>query len=628
MAEPMTRTFVSTMIAGVLLLAAASSEAAPPRRQVLLLQSFDRGNLTLDSFTANFRVDLDRLTGSAVNIVQVVVRPAGFAPAPESAIVDYIRSAFADGTKPDLIVSVAGPAAAFVRTHRQRLFPQTPLLLAAVDQRNLRGAPLGRNETAVTIDNDFPRLVDDILQLLPGTRQLFMVLGSGQTGRFWHQELERELARFRDRLTFVWSEDLSLPDILRRCANLPPDAAILYLTFGIDAQGGAYADERVFAELHAAANVPLFAGMSPMLGRGIVGGPLMSIEDLSRKTAGVAGQLLKGASPRSVRPAPQTPGDRIFDARELEKWSIADSRLPPNSVVMFRPPTLWQEHRGLILLAAGALAIQSVLIAGLFYERRGRRRAETASRRSLSLAADVSRRTTMSALSSSITHELGQPLTSITSNAHALQLMVTANRETSDKMREILSDIRRQGARAAEIIHRHRAMLRSRPLDRQPIELHTVIDESLALLAHDLRAQQVEATVHPPSRVCVIDGDQVLLQQVFVNLVMNAMDAMAETPSARRRVTIASEASATQVVISVRDSGSGLPAHMIDNLFTPFATTKPHGLGIGLTIARTIVDAHGGTLDAHNNPDGGATFTVTLRCVDTPRVFAARRLTG
>jgi len=237
----------------------------------------------------------------------------------------------------------------------------------------------------------------------------------------------------------------------------------------------------------------------------------------------------------------------------------------------------------------------------------------------------------MAALSGSITHELGQPLTSITNNAHALQLMVTADRATSDNMREILSDIRRQGARAAEIIHRHRAMLRSRPLERQPTELHTVIDESLALLAQDLRTRQVAATVHPPSHVCVIDGDQVLLQQVFVNLVMNAMDAMAEMLPARRRVTIASEASATHVVVSVRDSGPGLPAHMLGNLFTPFATTKPHGLGIGLTIARTIVDAHGGTLDAHNNPEGGATFTVTLRCIDAPRLWTrvpARRLTG
>ena len=103
------------------------------------------------------------------------------------------------------------------------------------------------------------------------------------------------------------------------------------------------------------------------------------------------------------------------------------------------------------------------------------------------------------------------------------------------------------------------------------------------------------------------------MQQVLVNLVMNAMDAMAETPPARRLVTIISEVKAEDVEVSVRDAGTGLPAHINDTLFTPFVTTKSNGLGIGLTIARTIVHAHGGTIDAHNNPEGGATFTVTLR---------------
>ena len=180
-------------------------------------------------------------------------------------------------------------------------------------------------------------------------------------------------------------------------------------------------------------------------------------------------------------------------------------------------------------------------------------------------------------------------------------------------MGEILSDIETEGVHATQIIDRHRTMLRSHQLDKKPIDLHAVIDESLALVAHDMSARQVEATVNLSSNPCVINGDQVLLQQVLVNLVMNAMDAMAETPPARRRVTISSEVRAADVEVSVRDTGTGLPAQIHGTLFTPFVTTKAHGLGIGLTIVRSIVDAHGGTIVARNNPEGGATFTVTLR---------------
>jgi len=199
-------------------------------------------------------------------------------------------------------------------------------------------------------------------------------------------------------------------------------------------------------------------------------------------------------------------------------------------------------------------------------------------------------------------------------NAHALQMMVTSNRATSDSIGEILADIQTEGARATQIIDRHRTMLKShRQLDKKPIDLHAVIDETLALLTHDMEARHVRTTVHLSSSPCITSGDQVLLQQVLVNLVMNAMDAMAGTPLARRHLRIGSEVRATDVDVSVRDTGSGLPADILETLFTPFVTTKAHGLGIGLTIVRSIVDAHGGTIVAGNNPEGGATFTMTLR---------------
>ena len=197
--------------------------------------------------------------GKPVNVVQVVVGPTGFVGASEQAVVDFIRSTYADRPPPDLIVTIAGPAAVFARKYRAQLFPDTPLLFASVDKRFLQGAPLGENEAAVSVNNNFPGLVDDILQVLPETRQVFMVLGSGMLSKFWRPQLENEFRRFHDRVTFVWSGDLSFPEILRRCAHLPDHSAIVYLSFGTDASGTAYADERVLAELHARSNAPLFA---------------------------------------------------------------------------------------------------------------------------------------------------------------------------------------------------------------------------------------------------------------------------------------------------------------------------------------------------------------------------------
>jgi C4-dicarboxylate-specific signal transduction histidine kinase len=197
-------------------------------------------------------------------------------------------------------------------------------------------------------------------------------------------------------------------------------------------------------------------------------------------------------------------------------------------------------------------------------------------------------------------------------NTEALQMLVTPNREATDETGEIVADIRADAALATQIINRHRAMLRSRQLEMKPIDLHSAIDQTLGLVAHDMRARQIQATLELSSTPCVIDGDQVLLAQVLVNLVKNAMDAMAETPPARRQITIRSAVRAADVEVSVCDTGTGLPADIMRTLFTPFVTTKSHGLGIGLTIAQRIVEAHAGTIAAHANVDGGATFTVTL----------------
>jgi len=211
---------------GLLAFAAGSGAAEPPVRQVLVLQSFARGNLILDHFTSDFQFDLDRRVGGSVNYVQFTVGQTGFVGAPEQAMVDFIRATFAGRPDPDLIVTFAGPAARFARKYHNELFPDTPMILGAIDQRYLGDAPLAGNEAAVTAIHDFPGVIDDILQVRPQTRQVFMVLGAGAIGKFWRHRLEEEFSRFQGRLTFVWSDDLSIQELLRRCSTLPANSAI------------------------------------------------------------------------------------------------------------------------------------------------------------------------------------------------------------------------------------------------------------------------------------------------------------------------------------------------------------------------------------------------------------------
>ena len=180
------------------------------------------------------------------------------------------------------------------------------------------------------------------------------------------------------------------------------------------------------------------------------------------------------------------------------------------------------------------------LVGWLLYERRERRKAERDSRRSLAMAAHAGRAVTMSALSGSIGHELGQPLGSIRLNADAAERLIASNRATPEELRDILRDIGREDDRATQIIGRLRAMMKkTQDIDKRPLDIFAVVRESLAIVAHDASARRVQIDCRLPSAPCLVLGDQVLLQQVMINLVLNAFDAMADADaSADRRIVI------------------------------------------------------------------------------------------
>ena len=607
--------FVRVAAVSVLLTLAAAMDAmaqAPAARQVLVLQSMDRGSRVFDSFTADFRTALGKRAGAGITLTEFVVAPAGMTEAPSRAVIDFLQAIYSDRQPPDLIVTIGGPAAAFARGHRAQLFPQTPVLFAAVETRFLGSESLGANETALPSSIDYTGLVDDILQLLPETRNLFIITGSGPSGTFWRAQLLRSLERFGDRLTFIWSNDLAYEQMLKRASTLPAHTAILFITSGTFATGTWQGSEEILADLAAHSTAPVFAAQKAWLGTGVVGGRLLDNDGTGAAAADVVVRILGGEPPGNIRIPARAMGGPVFDSRQLRRLNIPETRLPPGSELLFHPPSLWTDYRREMIGVLAALVLQAGLIVGLLYQRRARRRAEVESRNNLWIAADANRRMTMAALTGSIAHELSQPLNAILHNVQAGEMMMAANRGTPDVLRDILADIRTADIRATDIIERHRTMLRNRQIETKPIDLHAVVRDSVTLLAGDAKKRQVPVDVNLSAERPVVVGDHVLLQQVLVNLMMNAMDAMADTPAAERRITLQSSGANGNVTVSVRDAGSGLPATLDGNLFKPFATTKANGLGIGLTIAQTIVEAHGGRMQAHNNTEGGATFAVTL----------------
>jgi two-component system sensor kinase FixL len=181
-------------------------------------------------------------------------------------------------------------------------------------------------------------------------------------------------------------------------------------------------------------------------------------------------------------------------------------------------------------------------------------------------------------------------------------------------MREILTDIAGQGRRAGEVIRRMRQMLKKDEIPMEAVHLAQLAEEVIGLIFNDLAARKVslEADFSDSPSLLPVQGDRIQLQQVILNLLVNACEAMEANPAGRRNLTVTAAAGDGKSVLRVRDEGPGLAPGILEQVFAPFYTTKPDGLGMGLAICRSIVTAHGGRLTAENHPDGGAVFRLEL----------------
>jgi signal transduction histidine kinase len=227
--------------------------------------------------------------------------------------------------------------------------------------------------------------------------------------------------------------------------------------------------------------------------------------------------------------------------------------------------------------------------------------------------AHLSRVSTMGQLSTALAHELNQPLGAILSNAEAAEMLLDADPPALDQVREILTDIRQDDERAGEVIRRMRALLRKEEMRMAPLDIGVLVPEILRLVSSEAAMRKVSFRVNVAPGPLPVRGDRVHLQQVMLNLILNAMDAAAESHADERRVVV--EAGRNQggdIEVAVSDNGPGIPPKQLARLFEPFFSTKPQGMGIGTSIARTIIQAHQGRIWAENNPVEGATLRFTL----------------
>lgn len=902
---------------GALLVPTGATRGDEPHSNVLVVYSSPRGSAAVDDFHEAFVRSLRAIPDTHVEVhtesFEVV---AGRGENYERAMAEYLRQKYS-GIRIDVIVGVSATAIRLVGKLRDEVFPGVPIVFGAVDRRIIDEGPPLPGAVGVASLVDIRGTIDGGLTCRPGTKHVAIVLGSNQLELAWRERIMSEILAVDSNLALIDLTGLEAEDLLAKLAKLPSDSIVFWGSFLRDSKGSVSSPGDIIEQASEVTTAPIFGVFEHHLGSGIVGGSLASYDEAGEMTGQIVLERLRGEIGESQSVIAGAESRLAFDARQLDRWGIPESRLPAGAIVRFREPTIWQLYGSYLAIGFGVLLFQSLLIAGLLLQRSRRlsaqhsiaeqlvferlqadlsnrladvpladideavvraideareklgadrlslvqfggdsvvdpiryssaaeatgrpgeafhlddypeivarvrggwaaraqgldlienrttpwhgslaragivslaavplhiggevigilgvasmrhdsnwsndhigrlrliadvfasalgwrnaaelvRRSEELShavlesisaqvcvidresrvvagneawrkswlhtddvtcslmRRSCGeacsrpascssseavlarngirgvIASDLptfsleyrrpdeadsewyvmsaerlqlpeggavvsnqnvtarkraeleaeqrrqelthfSRVSAMGELAASLAHELNQPLTGVLTNAQAAVRYLEADPPNVGEVREILGDIIEDDRRAGEVIRRLRAMLQSGTVEPSELDLNEVIGTVLKFVASDAVIKDVSIETTLAQSLAPVSGDRIQLQQVVLNLVTNAIDAVRERPE--RTVTVQTQqVDADSVRLSVSDLGHGIDPDKLDTVFTPFYTTKAEGLGMGLAIARTIVEAHGGTLWAENNPDRGASFLFRL----------------
>ena len=572
----------------------AVSIAAPLPRSILVLnESGMVGPFYRDAYDAlRSTVTANSSQPVSINLEQLELERFG-GDHYEKTLKTYLELKYVD--KPiGVIVALGFGALDFVLRLRTEMFAGVPVVFAMVDDVALQRLNIPADVTGRTSTVRFQDFLNAAHIVVPDLQRIAIV-GDRWEQQTAYRQLQGEIPTTSSALEIIDLVGLPMRELKKRVAVLPERTAIAYTSIFSDGEGTSYPPIdalRFFAEV---ANRPIVVAAETFIGRGAVGGYVLTPAAIGKGAAELALRLLNGESASGIPIADGNVVRPIFDWRQLKRWGISESKLPPGSEIRFRELSTWEQYRTQILAITAAILVQALLIAWLLHERQYRRRAERRARESFTELAQMNRMATAGELSAAIAHEIKQPLTGIVTMANAALRWLSRESPDIGRARDAMNKVVAAGHLASDVITNVRDLFGKDRQGKAPTDINKLIRTVLGLVYMDLRKHSIESQVNLDEPLPSVVGNEVQLQQVILNLVMNAIDSM---NSAEHRVlSIKSETTEpNNVLVSIADTGSGIDIANLNRIFKPMFTTKAHGMGMGLSICKSIIESHGGKI--------------------------------
>lgn len=513
----------------------------------------------------------------------------------------------------DVVVTVTRPAFDFYMRHGEQLWPGARLVFHGLPDPGSEPVAVPPNATGLVNRDDFGGTIDIARRLQPDARRILVISGVSPLDLELERRARQVLSTAAGAMNVEFLSGWPPSDLASRIADEPGDTIVLFLALFRDRDNRPHLPRQVLSELSRASKAPIYGLFQTYVGSGVAAGSMEIYEDRGEVVGQLVRDALAGKPPAPGRAVSSVPSRCVADARVLRRLSLDERRLPEGCDVRFAERPLWRQYWWQIALALVIIAAQALLIATLLAQRRRRHAAEAESRKRLAEMAHMNRRVSMGELSASIAHELNQPLGAIHNNAGAAEMLIKADPPKLQEVAEILADIKRDDQRASDVIARIRKMVRKADLEVQDIDLNETIDEAVRIVAADATVKGVSIRVEHAVGLPKVRADRVEVQQVILNLALNAIEAMQDLRDVPKELVVRStRIGQREAEVSVIDTGPGVPGDVLARVFEPFVTSKPSGMGMGLAISRTIIEAHGGQIRAENLPARGAAIHFTL----------------
>jgi len=630
--RPVARDFFLAFIT-LLLCAPASIATAtrlPRRARVLVIYQQQAETRPMLEFTHELRLAIERDLGAQVDFYQEALDFDRFTGRESSS---RLASYFDEKYRRfgiDVVVPVGGRALHFAVEQLDHVLPNVPIVFALcaapqTDPESLPAHVTGRIASA----SRFERTLWMARRLQPNADEVVVIGGAGASDSVSVAAAVQAVTDSHDSLALTVLQGLPLDALLPRLRQLSPRSIAIFANYRQDGRGRVFEPLDIVGSIARAATAPMYAQLMSYVGEGVVGGSVIRFDDEGKSTGRLVVRVLRRRPGERMPSIEAITNSFVADWRQLRRFGLSETRLPPGTRLLYREPTAWERHRTVVLPTSGVIVAELLLIGSLLVERRRRQRAQKAAEEQQRRVEEARRQVAhmgrvalLGELATTISHELRQPLAAIRTNADAGSIVVRRNRGVMvDEDRELCDEIFRaiadDDARAADIITRVRALVRKEELPQQPVDLNEVCRTSARLLQYDALHRGGDIILSLAPQLPAVTGDPVQFQQVVLNLILNALEACGS--SIAPRVEIRTIAREDEVEVEVRDNGPGLSEGARLHLFESFFTTKAHGLGVGLMIVHSIVERHHGRILAENGVTGGAIVRFALPCTRSSR---------